>query len=419
MKRNKICMVLLSALLLLSMLLQASGCAQKAQAADLMAGIEANIPAELPEVSRESAAKAADFAVRLFRESASEGKNTLVSPLSVLAALSMTANGARGETLAQMEQVLGMDTEALNTFFRSYLNALSEDKDAKLKLANSIWFTADPSFKVIREFLQTNADYYGADAYKAPFDDTTLSDINNWVKDRTDGMVPEILDRIPGNAVMYLVNALAFEAEWAVVYDRDHVRKGTFTKEDGTGQAADFMYSTETAYLSDGQAEGFIKYYNGKKYAFAALLPEKGLPLGEYMASLTGEALTKMLADPEDESVAAAIPRFETQYSTEMSEVLTDMGMPIAFDQANADFSGLCEVGPWENVYINRVLHRTFISVAEQGTKAGAATVVEMGKRGAPMPAKEVYLDRPFVYMLIDTETNIPFFIGAMYDLGA
>ena len=247
---------------------------------DLMAAIKPNPPAPQP-VSEEAAAAAADFALRLFRAGNEPGKNTLLSPISVLCALAMTANGAKGETLAQMEQTLGLDREALNACFRAWLDALAGD--GILKLANSVWFTADPRFTVEQSFLQTNADCYGADVYKAPFDETTLADINSWVKEKTDGMIPEILDRIPEAAVMYLVNALAFDAKWAAPYESHSVSGGDFITETGEKRPVDFMYSEEHDYLENELAVGFVKPYEGGKYAFAALLPKEGVSLEDLL----------------------------------------------------------------------------------------------------------------------------------------
>jgi serpin B len=407
---------IVSLALILALAVNLSGCMLQIQAADLMEGIEARDLGEPVEPQEDSAAKTADFAVRLFRESIVPGENTLVSPLSVFAALAMTVNGAKGETKAQMEAVLGMTAEELNEFFRSYAAALSDTEKCKLQLANSIWFTDKLGFNVDRDFLQTNADYYGADAYKAPFDRTTLKDINNWVKDKTDGMIPDILDQIPSNALMYLVNALAFEAEWEVVYKKDQVESGKFTREDGTVKNVKFMYSSESKYIEDELATGFIKYYAGGQYAFVALLPNEGVSVADYIAALDGTKLRNMLGSAQRGVVKAALPKFETEFKTELSKVLISMGMPLAFDEDNADFSGLGTADV--NIYIGRVLHKTFISVGEKGTRAGAATVVEMlGKNAMPEVIKQVYLDRPFVYMLIDTQTNVPFFIGTAMDI--
>ena len=171
---------LIALLLVLAMALGMTACSQ-VSANDLMKDVPAKAVDVLPDMDA-GAAAVADFGVRLFKTSMEEGENTLISPLSVLYALAMTANGADGETLAQMEQVLGMDVDNLNSYMLAYLDLLPETKDYKMSLANSIWFKDDPNFTVEQSFLQTNADYYGAGAYKAAFDEGTRNDINNWVK---------------------------------------------------------------------------------------------------------------------------------------------------------------------------------------------------------------------------------------------
>lgn len=366
---------------------------------------------EVLDVSNDTAM--AVFAVKLFQNTAADGENTLLSPLSVMSALAMTANGADGETLAQMEAVMGMDVSELTSALHNYRNSQS----SQLKLANSIWFNESNILTVKEEFLQTNANHFKADLFEAPMNGHTLKAINNWVEEKTDGMIPEILEQIPADAMMYLINALAFEAEWPEVYLETSIEETVFTKEDGTVQDVELMHSSEYQYIEDELATGFIKPYKGGDYAFVALLPREGVSVSEYVASLSGEHLLEMLRNPVDTKVFAAIPKFESEYSTDMAEVLKDMGMVDAFDVSKADFSsmGSCEAG---NLYIGRVLHKTTITVAERGTKAGAATVVEMlcGSAFTPDP-KEVTLDRPFVYMLIDCRQNIPFFIGTMMDM--
>lgn len=362
-----------------------------------------------------------DFAVRLFQECAdsqAEG-NVLVSPLSVINALAMTANGARGETLAQMEELFGTDVVSLCSYLYNYNKSLPTDKKYKLHVANSIWVRDDEGFTVQPDFLQTNANWFNADVYMAPFDGSTLKDINKWVSKNTDEMIPEILDEIPEDAVMYLINALAFDAEWESVYRDYQIRDGFFTREDGTRQETEMMYSSEYTYLQDTQAQGFVKYYHDAKYAFVALLPEESVSLEDYVASLTGERLHKLLSNPEKIDVKTAIPKFEAEYSVLLNDILENLGMKDAFDSEIADFSGLGRSLDG-NLYISRVIHKTYIAVNEKGTKAGAATVVEVQNKSAAMEPDEiktVYLDRPFVYMIIDCEENLPIFIGTMTDL--
>ena len=342
-------------------------------------------------------------------------ENVLISPLSILSALTMTANGARGETLEQMEEVFGMPVSELSSYLADYRETLPAGDKYKLSMANAIWFTADEHFTVEEDFLQRNRELFQADVYPVHFDDSALQEINDWVKDNTDGMIPEILDEISDDAVMYLVNALAFDARWQEQYFEYQVHEGEFNGADGIVTKVQMMRSSERHYLEDEHATGFLKYYADEKYAFAALLPEEGMTVAEYAASLTGERLREILTHPADAHVNASIPQFGCEYGVEMKELLEKMGINEAFNPEKADFSGLgsSTVG---NIYISRVLHKTFLAVDENGTKAGAATAVEMSAEGA-MEAelvKEVNLDRPFLYLIIDCRDRLPLFIGTV-----
>ena len=392
------------------------GCGAKVQAANLMDGVTAKT------VSGRAADDAfknssADFAIRLFQKTRDDSKNSLISPLSVMLALSMTANGAKGETLAQMEALLGGDIpmETLNEYLYSYIKALPSEKTAKLNVANSIWFR-DNGFTAEKAFLQKNADYYGAEAYKSAFDRKTLRDINNWVKKNTDGMIEKIIDDLDPDAVMYLINTVLFDAEWENIYKKDEVRDGTFTALDGTKRTASMMYSAEHLYLDDGKAIGFIKpYRNG--YSFVALLPNEDISLSDYAASITGKSFADTIKNAEDVPVEAAMPKFSYDYDIEMSGALKALGMSLPFDPEKADFSAL---GYYEsgNIFISRVLHKAYIAVDEKGTKAGAATAVETVYTALEEGVYKVTLDRPFVYAIIDDATGLPVFIGTATDIG-
>lgn len=372
------------------------------------------IPRQVSDEILEPNDHPANFAVNLLQNSVREGENTLISPLSVLSALAMTANGAKDETLSQMEAVLGGTPEQLN----SWLHAWMSRQDDALHLANAIWFNTHERFTPNHDFLQTNADYFRAGVFSAEFNDAACRDINDWVADHTGGMIRDILDEIPDDAVMYLVNTLAFEAKWANAYRDGQVSDGFFTTEDGRKQYVELMYDTVHDYLETENATGFLRYYQGG-YAFAALLPSEGVTVSELVQSLDGDSLAAALASPQDVAVKTAIPKFEMESSLEMSDVLISMGMVDAFDPERANLTGL-GTSMAGNIFINRVLHKTFISVGEQGTRAGAATVVEANDRamGIVEDRREVILDRPFVYMIIDCETGLPIFLGTCMDLG-
>ena len=381
---------------------------------DLMEGIVPRQRSGEPApITNDAATSATDFAVRLFRE-AYDGNNTLISPLSAMLALAMTANGAEGETLRQMESVFGMPLDELNEFFYAYRTGLRQSEKSKLTLADSIWLR--DGFDVNPAFLQTNADYYGADAYGAPFDETTLRKINEWVNEKTDGMIPELLDNISPNAVLYLINALSFDAEWENPFSSDSTRTGTFTKENGTGVKVDYMNGEDIgSYVYNDRAQGMIKYYAGRQYAFVALLPNEGVSLSDFVASLDGEALRALLTKRWSGKVIVTLPKYEVEYTVELSDALEKMGMTDAFDD-RADFSGITDAR--DGVYVGSVLQKTFLSMNEKGTRAGAATAVRVGVWSADPLEKVIRFTRPFVYMLVDTRNFLPLFIGTLNEPG-
>ena len=169
-------------------------------------------------------------------------RNVLLSPLSVLQALAMTAGGARGETLRQMEEAFGISVSELSSYLADYRRTLPAEDEYKLSMANGIWL-ADESFTVEADFLERNEELFECTVRRVDFDDSTRQEINAWVKDNTDGMIEEILDEIPEDAVMYLVNALAFDARWQERYREDQVRERDFTMADGSSEKVQMMYS--------------------------------------------------------------------------------------------------------------------------------------------------------------------------------
>lgn len=404
------------ALFLSLLLLLLTACGGPSYQAVELKGAPSAVPAVPAEMDLNGAADAVTgFAVELLRQT-DTGGSTLLSPVSVVYALAMTANGAAGETLTQMESVLGLPLEELNACLRAYADQLPAEDGGRCSLANSIWLRDQADrLTVEQSFLDAAAAYYDASVFRAPFDESTLRDINAWVSDHTGGLIPSIVEEIPESAVIYLINALAFEGEWEDIYREDQVHDGTFTTEDGQEQSAELMYGAESAYLEDDLAAGFLKYYQGQNYAFAALLPNEGVSLDAYLSSLTGERLRDLLAHPQDTVVQTAIPKFTAETTTELNDALSALGMADAFDVGLADFSamGASTDGP---LYISRVLHKTHLTLDERGTRAGAATAVQMA--GSTADPLSVYLTRPFLYVLMDCEAGLPLFIGTVRDLG-
>ena len=399
------------------MLFNFTGCSTAIYADDLMSGISSG------EVNKREADERfinsqMRFAAELFKASALESgeENILISPLSLQLVLAMTANGAVGQTREEMQALLGgeLTTLELNEYLCSYVNSLPSGGYYKVRPANSIWFREDLNVK--KDFLQTNADYYGAAAFSSSFDKKTCRDINNWIKQNTDGMIENLIDKIEPNTVMYLVNTLLFEAEWENVYTKKDIDSGVFTSISGERRSVTMMSSDEAVYISDENAVGFIKGYKGAKYSFAVLLPNEETEIRDYISSLTGESLKAILDSKTKTAVKATIPKFSYNYDLDMSNVLKNSGMQLAFDRDTADFSNIADLRSG-NIYLSKVLHKTSISVTERGTKAAAVSSVEVNSKGV-IEGKSVICDRPFVYMIIDNEAGLPLFIGAVMDIG-
>lgn len=400
------------------MLINLSGCAQQVKADDLMKEVK---PESVTgkDSDDEFVKSQMDFSVELFKNSILESKeeNILISPTSVMLALAMTANGADGETKAEMEKALAGDLtiEELNEYLYSYVEELPSMEKSKLEIANSIWFRDD--LNVEKNFLQTNANYYNASAYKSPFSEQTVKDINNWVSEKTNKMIEKIINEVGEDTVMYLINAVMFDAEWMDEYNKGDISDGIFTSYNGDIREVEMMNSTESRYIEDGKATGFIKDYKNGKYSFVALLPNEDIDILQYIEEFSSEAYLEMMNNVKSDSVVAALPKFSYDYGASMNDVLKRMGINKAFGSETADFSKLGSSSRG-NIYIGNVIHKTFISVDELGTKAGAVTAVVMDTESmAEAEKKVVKLDRPFVYMIIEKSTNLPIFMGAVMDI--
>lgn len=360
------------------------------------------------------------FALELLKNSVeSDSENILISPYSVMQALAMTGNGADGETRTEMEQTLGgIAFDKLNKYLYTQRIGQPNTDNCKLVTANSIWTRNDDKrIQVKSDFLRQVVDYYGAEFYKAPFDQSTVSDINNWVDENTDHMINSVIDEIPAETVMYLINAVTFDAKWGIPYTEYDITDYDFKAYDGTIQNAEMMRSEEYFYLKDDNAVGFMKYYKDRRYAFAALLPNEDMTVSEYIDTLTPESLHNTLSNPNITPLDAGLPKFSYDYQKNLSDILSDMGMPTAF-MPIADFSRLADTAT-TCLFIDYVLHKTHIEVNNEGTRAAAVTVVAANDCAVALPKEkpEVILDRPFLYCILDTETSLPVFIGTLNTL--
>lgn len=353
-----------------------------------------------------------DFSLELF-QALYDGGNTLTSPISLQMALGMTGNGAAGETAEEFRRLFGgeLNQAEINDGNRQLLSLLqSGEENSLLKMANAIWLRS--GFDVRSGFLQENANYYKADAYSADFGPSTVEEINAWVKENTDGLIPKMLDALSPQDRMVLLNTVLFDAKWARPYNADAVWVEPFTLADGSVVTTDFLHSKESRYLSGAGATGFIKDYSGGKYSFVALLPDSGSDMNSFVKSLDGAAFRSLLDSATREMVTVSMPKFSFDWEKELSPILKEMGLTTAFDPQKADFSAISTDG---DLSISQVLQKTFIQVDELGTKAGAASSATISVTSAPIqPDKSVILDRPFVFAIIENETSLPLFLGVL-----
>ena len=402
---------LLSLLLPLALL---AGCAAPlgAGVTDLSRQFALGTPAP-PEADGAADAAIGNLGAQLLRAVREPGVNTLLSPLSVALALSMTANGAAGDTLAEFEALLGADVDTVNANAASLLAEYRDLGGSTVSnLADSLWL--DDSLEANELFLSRCTAFYGAGRYQADLaTEQTRRAVNGWVEENTGGMIPEILTEVPAeDAALLLVNALYLKNTWEHEFDPNSTREDSFYAADGTGTVTDFLSNgiRQEQYFRTEDAAGVVLPYDDGRLAFAAVLPDGDLDA--WLESLDGGTFPALIGAAEDTRLLLRLPKFEAEWGGELADALAALGLDTAFDPARADFSGLgtTESGP---LFIDSVLHRAKIQVDEEGTEAAASTVV-MAPAGAPEPVdyEELILDRPFCYAIVDLERGVPLFLG-------
>lgn len=402
----------ISILACISLVFNLSGCAETAQAENLMDKYE-DTPCTVFTSPDDSFYNAeTDFGLKLLKNTSEKNKNNLVSPLSAMICLAMVSNGANGETQNQILTALSDETDInrLNGYLGKYIAGGDKDNKA-LKSANSIWINKDMEYEICDEFLKTDAMYYRSGVYNESFDSSIVDKVNGWVDEHTDSMIEKIADKIDPDTAMILINALAFESKWAEQYAGDTWEQA-FTCTDKSTQTADMMSFNENKYFTDDNAVGFIKPYEDGNYSFAVLLPDEDTDIDSYIASLSGEHLRSILNKAQRASVDVTMPKFKSESDLMLNEALKSMGMKDMFSD-NADFSSLVKGG---GVLADSVMQKTFIEVSESGTKAAAVTAAFTAKSAAPgmVETYTVELNRPFLYMIIDSDSNTPIFIGKL-----
>jgi serine protease inhibitor len=356
------------------------------------------------------------FAFELFKEvySISEEENIMISPLSVSYALGMTYNGAGGTTIEAFRNVLHfgeLTGQEINESYQDLMNQLIHlDELVEFSIANSIWYRL--GFEVLQDFITTNQTYFDAVVNELDFSDPQAVDIiNQWIEDKTNGKIQDMLDYIPAEAVMYLVNAIYFNAKWKYQFDQDDTYTGTFYMESDINCQADFMKINGTFnIITHSDFTAVEMPYGDSTFSMVVMLPASGKKVGDLVNELDETTWESWYGSSMPGNIQIELPKFKYGFKELLNEPLINLGLGIAFEEGGADFT---RINPDDRLFISRVIHQTFIDVQEEGTEAAAATIVEMEYTAIP----EINIfraDKPFLYLIKENSTGAVMFMGSV-----
>ncbi len=347
--------------------------------------------------------------------------NIFISPSSILTALGMAYNGAEGETRAAMEKALqlqGMSRNEINDAFADLLTILQNpDPEVEISVANSLWGREGLEFE--KGFILRSREYFKAEIESLDFNDPEAADvINNWVKEQTRKAIEEIVEPpISSDTILFLINVIYFKGEWSEQFAPDLTNEMPFTLPDNSKTEHPIMLqSGEFRYLENELFQAVsLPYGKDERISMYIFLPTEDTGLEGLHEELDAEAWAKWVNSFASMEGEVGLPRFKFEYETSLNETLKTLGMEIAFDEDNANFSEMHPIPP--NLYISDVKHKSFIEVNEEGTEAAAATSVEFGITSAPETEHfRIIADRPFFFAIADDMTGSILFMGSVTD---
>lgn len=373
------------------------------------------LPRDLTVAEQQVIEASNDFAFDLFRASDRDfgDDNLFLSPLSASMALGMTMNGARGETLDEMREVLGfgeMELESINESYRDLMALLlALDPAVDTRIANSVWYRHGYPFE--QTFLDLVAEYFSAEVQGIEMVEGDKAIINRWVREATAGKIPSIVDEIRDEHVMFLINAIYFKGSWTQQFDAAATRDAPFHLVDG-GTAQVKMMNGEIEFglrRMDGYSVIDLPYGKGA-FSMTILLPDEPDGVHALAAALDAAEWQAATTDLHVRARDLSLPRFRIEYKQELKETLQSLGMRQAFQPGSADFTGMSRDG---GLLIDRVVQKSFVDVNEEGTEAAAVTSVEMVVTS--MPTRTI-VDRPFIFAIRERFSGTILFIGKVLD---
>ncbi|MDT8401162.1 MAG: serpin family protein [Bacteroidales bacterium] len=376
---------------------------------------EEPIPIELTVSQKELVRADNAFGFDIFRlimQENTDEENLMISPLSISYALSMTLNGASGVTRDSMMKALRYNNISLDEINNSYKDLTDKlmkvDKRVITEIANSVW--VEERLRVKQAFMDTLMEYFNAEAHDFAVSDPDIVDIiNGWIEDNTHGKIQDMIDELPADIAMLLINAIYFNGKWKYEFDKDNTTDMPFYPESGPEVSVPMM-NQEVTLKINSQAEFMLLElpYGQGNYVMDIILPSDGFTSSDIIPMLNTDDWANWTENMYKTNIDLFMPRFKYEFKTELKNVLSAMGMGIAFDPSAADFSNISE----QELFISKVLHQTFIETNEEGTEAAAATVVMMELTSVPSGPLVVKLDKPFIYIIREISTNSIVFMG-------
>ncbi len=352
-----------------------------------------------------------DFAVRLAQNTNKDGENFYISPISVMYGLALAANGAHGDTLTQFEKTLGGSTYTLNRYFYFAMEGEYQNDSAKFNIGNSLWINSMTGYKPDKKYLNDVRTFFDAAVLYDDFENVG-DNMGTWLKSKgvaqNTKFIPEATDS------MTSVNSLALTADWSTYFTESATKTEKFTGSDGKQSDVDMMNGYAEYYIKDNKSEGFTKTFDGNCYGFAAIMPNEGVSIEDYIKSMTGKNLTNMFKSAEQKDIAVAVPKFSQTTDYSFKDTLTKMGITDAFDSDKADFIAMGTADT--DLYLSNVIGEAEISVNEKAINKNPGTTKKITSMRAD---KKITLNRPFVYVIYDLSSKIPKYIGAYKKAGA
>ncbi len=361
------------------------------------------------------------FAIKLFKNldsanaasATTAGSNLFISPLSVSFALGMTSNGAAGQTLTAFQNTLnfaGLTQTQVNNYYNTLVTNLPQlDPNTTVDIANSIWYRQ--GFSVQPLFMQTNTNYFHAQVQALDFSSpSAVSTINNWVSSNTKGFIPSIINQIPGDAEMYLVNAIYFKSSWKESFDPANTKPQAFYLADNSQVQTSFMTGTiDFNYYTDAGVNIYELPYSNNKYSMVIVLPVGGATVAQAATNLTPAQWQTWMTGLKPTNSVLTLPKFKFSFGANLNSALTDLGLGVAFSD-DANFS---LINPASSLKISQVLHKAFVETDESGTTAAAATSVGIISSIAFQPFTTT-INHPFIFAIREVSSGLVLFVGTV-----